>query len=48
MKLTVITVMHALGTFPSYSLRDNTSGAMYAGVPTVDLGCECSKADCQP
>lgn len=25
-------------TFPSYSFRDKTSGAMYAGVPTVDLG----------
>lgn len=34
-------------TFPSYSFRWRTSGAMYAGVPTVDLGCECNKADCK-
>jgi hypothetical protein len=27
---------------PSYSLRCSTSGAMYAGVPTVDLGWESS------
>jgi len=26
------------GTFPSYSFLDRTSGAMYAGVPTVDFG----------
>lgn len=36
-----------LGTFPSYSFRWSTSGAMYAGVPTVDLGWECNKADCK-
>ena len=33
-------------TLPSYSFRARTSGAMYAGVPTVDFGCECNKADC--
>jgi hypothetical protein len=33
-------------TFPSYSRRESTSGAMYAGVPTVDLGFECSSDDC--
>ncbi|MFS7947695.1 hypothetical protein Hanom_Chr06g00551251 [Helianthus anomalus] len=33
-------------TFPSYSCLSNTSGAMYAGVPTVDFGCECSTEDC--
>jgi hypothetical protein len=27
-------------TFPSYSFLRRTSGAMYAGVPTVDFGCE--------
>ena len=32
-------------TFPSYSLLERTSGAIYAGVPTVDLGLECSKDD---
>ena len=32
-------------TFPSYSFRDKTSGAMYAGVPTVDLGLEWSNDD---
>jgi hypothetical protein len=32
-------------TFPSYSLLDNTSGAIYAGVPTVDLGWECRTED---
>lgn len=32
-------------TLPSYSLRERTSGAIYAGVPTVDLGLECSKDD---
>ena len=31
---------------PSYSRRESTSGAMYAGVPTVDLGFECSSDDC--
>ncbi len=31
---------------PSYSLRERTSGAIYAGVPTVDLGLECSRDDC--
>lgn len=36
-----------LDTFPSYSFRDRTSGAMYAGVPTVDFGCECNRADCK-
>ena len=30
---------------PSYSLRERTSGAIYAGVPTVDLGLECSRDD---
>lgn len=35
-----------LNTLPSYSFRDRTSGAMYAGVPTVDLGCECNRPDC--
>lgn len=29
-----------LFTFPSYSERPKTSGAIYAGVPTVDLGFE--------
>lgn len=33
-------------TLPSYSRRESTSGAMYAGVPTVDLGFECSSDDC--
>uniref|UniRef100_A0A0A9E667 Uncharacterized protein n=1 Tax=Arundo donax TaxID=35708 RepID=A0A0A9E667_ARUDO len=32
-------------TLPSYSFLERTSGAMYAGVPTVDFGFECSKAD---
>ena len=32
-------------TLPSYSLRERTSGAIYAGVPTVDLGLECSRED---
>lgn len=32
-------------TFPSYSFLDRTSGAMYAGVPTVDFGCECKTDD---
>ena len=27
--------------------RDNTSGAMYAGVPTVDFGWESNTADCR-
>jgi hypothetical protein len=30
----------------SYSRRESTSGAMCAGVPTVDLGLECSRDDC--
>lgn len=34
-----------LRTFPSYSFRAKTSGAIYAGVPTVDLGCECKSPD---
>ena len=34
-------------TLPSYSRRESTSGAMYAGVPTVDLGFECSNDDCK-
>ncbi|RWW10469.1 hypothetical protein GW17_00025984 [Ensete ventricosum] len=33
-------------TLPSYSRRESTSGAMYAGVPTVDLGREWSNDDC--
>ena len=37
--------MSSSGTLPSYSLRERTSGAMYAGVPTVDLGLECSIDD---
>lgn len=32
-------------TLPSYSLRERTSGAMYAGVPTVDFGLECKRDD---
>ena len=32
-------------TLPSYSRRESTSGAIYAGVPTVDLGLECSRDD---
>lgn len=32
-------------TFPSYSCLSNTSGAIYAGVPTVDFGCEWSTED---
>lgn len=32
-------------TLPSYSCLSNTSGAMYAGVPTVDFGCEWSTED---
>lgn len=32
-------------TLPSYSRRERTSGAMYAGVPTVDFGLECSNDD---
>lgn len=34
-------------TLPSYSRLERTSGAMYAGVPTVDLGLECSREDCK-
>lgn len=34
-------------TFPSYSCLSNTSGAIYAGVPTVDFGCECNTEDCK-
>jgi len=30
---------------PSYSPRERTSGAIYAGVPTVDLGIECNSED---
>lgn len=30
---------------PSYSFFSNTSGAIYAGVPTVDFGCECRTDD---
>lgn len=33
-------------TFPSYSRRESTSGAIYAGVPTADFGLECSTDDC--
>ena len=33
-------------TLPSYSFFDNTSGAIYAGVPTVDFGWECNTDDC--
>eukprot|EP01018_Ginkgo_biloba_P004107 Gb_32494 [translate_table: standard] len=29
---------HTSAIFPSYSFLDRTSGAMYAGVPTVDFG----------
>ena len=32
-------------TFPSYSFLERTSGAIYAGVPTVDFGWECSTED---
>lgn len=32
-------------TLPSYCCLSNTSGAMYAGVPTVDFGCECNTED---
>jgi len=32
-------------TLPSYACFSNTSGAIYAGVPTVELGCECSIED---
>lgn len=32
-------------TFPSYSERPKTSGAIYAGVPTVDFGLECRTED---
>jgi hypothetical protein len=32
-------------TLPSYSFFDKTSGAIYAGVPTVDLGWECNTDD---
>jgi hypothetical protein len=31
---------------PSYSFLDKTSGAIYAGVPTVDFGWECNSDDC--
>jgi hypothetical protein len=34
-------------TFPLYLFFIKTSGAMYAGVPTVDLGCECRRDDCK-
>lgn len=34
-------------TLPSYSFLSKTSGAIYAGVPTVDFGCECSTDDCR-
>jgi len=33
-------------TLPLY-LFMKTSGAMYAGVPTVDFGCECRRDDCK-
>jgi hypothetical protein len=32
-------------TLPSYSFHKRTSGATYAGVPTVDFWLECSKVD---
>jgi hypothetical protein len=32
---------------PSYCFRESTSGAIYAGVPTVDFGCESKTADCR-
>lgn len=37
--------LHTSAPCPLYSLRASTSGAMYAGVPTVDLGW-LSSADC--
>jgi len=33
-------------TLPLYSSLSITSGAMYAGVPTVDLGSEWNTEDC--
>jgi|APAra0007618407_1042631.scaffolds.fasta_scaffold90943_1 hypothetical protein len=39
-------VCNNLNTFPSYSDRQKTSGAIYAGVPTVDFGLECRTEDC--
>jgi hypothetical protein len=38
-------VCNNLNTFPSYSDRQKTSGAIYAGVPTVDFGLECRTED---
>ena len=37
--------LHTSATSPSYCFLLRTSGAMYAGVPTVDLGCESNSAD---
>ena len=34
-------------TLPLYRFFIRTSGAMYAGVPTVDFGCECRRDDCK-
>lgn len=44
--VTAIIYINARLTLPSYSRRERTSGAMYAGVPTVDLGLECKSDDC--
>lgn len=32
-------------TLPSYLFLEKTSGAIYAGVPTVDFGWECNTDD---
>jgi len=32
-------------TLPSYSFLSKTSGAIYAGVPTVEFGCDCRTDD---
>lgn len=37
---------HTSAISPAYCFLESTSGAMYAGVPTVDLGCESNRADC--
>lgn len=43
--LKTMSISNVRFTLPSYSLRERTSGAMYAGVPTVDLGLEWSSDD---
>ena len=47
MTYSVTPQLHTSAISPSYCFRDSTSGAIYAGVPTVDLGCESNTADCR-